>query len=117
MTIWIIVAIIAYLLFAINGVADKFLLTKAVGDAGVYAFYVGISSLLVFALAPFGLTLVSWPLFFVALAAGGTFITALYFFYTAIKLTSVSRVLPIEGGLVPLFTLIFAYIAHLDTLT
>jgi drug/metabolite transporter (DMT)-like permease len=117
MTIWIIVAIIAYLLFALNGVADKFLLTKAVGNAGVYAFYVGISSLFVFALAPFGLSLVSWPVFLIALAAGIAFIIALYFFYTAIKLTSVSRVLPIEGGLVPLFTLIFAYIANLDTLT
>jgi len=117
MTTWFIIAIIAYFLFAINGIADKFLLTKAVGNPAVYAFYVGISSIVVFFLSPFGLHMVPVPVLLLALASGAAFVCALYFFYSAIKETSISRILPIEGGLVPLFTLIFAYVAGLDSLT
>jgi drug/metabolite transporter (DMT)-like permease len=117
MTTWIIIAIISYLLFAINGVADKFLLTKAVGNPAVYAFYVGISSVFVLALSPFGLQVIPLPLILLSLASGAAFVCALYFFYSAIKETSISRILPIEGGLVPLFTLIFAYVAGLESLT
>jgi len=117
MTTWFIIAIIAYFLFAINGIADKFLLTKAVGNPAVYAFYVGISSIVVFFLSPFGLHMVPVPVLLLALASGAAFVCALYFFYSAIQETSISRILPIEGGLVPLFTLIFAYVAGLDSLT
>lgn len=116
MTEWVIFAIIAYLLFALNGVADKFLLTKAVGNPGVFTFYVGVGSLLVFALAPFGLKTLSAPDFFLALAGGFAFTFALYFFYSAIQQTSISRILPIEGGLVPVFTLVLAYLSGTDRL-
>ena len=113
--IWIAVA--AYLLFAINGVVDKFLLTRAVKHPVVYAFYIGITGPLTFALAPFGLKLVSLPDFFVALIGGACFVWALYFLYVATKQTSISRLLPIEGGFVPFFTLIFAYIMLGERLT
>jgi drug/metabolite transporter (DMT)-like permease len=116
MEAWIIIAIISYFLFALNGVGDKFLLTHAVKDPGVYAFYLGISSVVVFVLAPFGLEILPPGLMMLALLAGGSFITAMYFFYSAIKETSISRILPIEGGLVPLFSLIIAYIAGVEIL-
>lgn len=113
---WILIAIAAYFLFALNGVGDKFLLTHAVKDPGVYAFYLGASSIVVFVLAPFGLEVLPLGLMFLAIFAGLSFIAAMYFFYSAIKETSISRILPIEGGLVPLFSLLMAYVAGIERL-
>ena len=116
MTLWVLIAIIAYLLLALNGVADKFLLTKAVGDPGVYAFYVSVTSLVVLLLAPFGLHGLSPENYLVALTGGACFTFALYFFYSSIQKASISRILPIEGGLVPFFTLVLAYVTGIDSL-
>ncbi len=112
---WIIIAIIAYLLFALNGVADKFLLSRAVRDPGVFVFYTGTASILVLVLAPFGFHVLSGPHLLLALLGGACFAFALYFFYSAIQQTSISRILPIEGGLVPVFSLGMAYLIHLET--
>jgi len=106
--IWI--AVIAYMLFAINGVVDKFLLTKAVKQPAVYVFYIGITSFLTWILAPFGLIIVGPKDLLIAMVGGACFVIALYFLYVATKATSISRLLPIEGGLVPIFTLGFAYL-------
>jgi len=105
MSAWILIAIAAYLLFAINGVGDKFLLTRAVRDPGVYAFYNGIPNFIVLLLFPFGLRMLSPDNLIIALVAGMVFIFGLYYLYSAEQEASVSRVLPIEGGLVPVFTL------------
>lgn len=115
MYIWI--AIFAYLLFAINGIVDKFLLTKAVRHPIAYAFYIGITGPLTLILAPFGLQLVSPADFIVALVGGSCFVLALYFLYVATQATSISRLLPIEGGLVPVFTLFLAFGVLGETLT
>ncbi len=109
MSFYIIIAITAYSLYAINGIIDKFLLTKAVRSPAVYAFYIGITGPFTLVLAPFGLKLITFPDFFVALFGGASFVWALYFLYKATQQTSISRILPIEGGLVPVFTLLFAY--------
>lgn len=110
MTSWVFVAIAAYLLLAINGIVDKFLLTKTVRQPVAYAFYVGLSGAVVLLLLPFGVGMLSVDHLVIALAAGASFIIALFFFYTAIQQTSISRVLPLEGGLVPVFTLLLAYL-------
>ncbi|MBI4050285.1 MAG: DMT family transporter [Candidatus Doudnabacteria bacterium] len=107
MYIWI--AIFAHFLLALNGVADKFLLSRAVRHPIAYAFYIGITGILTWVLIPFGLKFLGPGDFLLALLGGGSFIVALYFLYVAIQATSISRVLPIEGGLVPVFTLGFAY--------
>src|SRR3989344_2127417 len=106
---YIAVATIAYLLFAINGVIDKFLLSKAVKHPIAYAFYIGITVPLTWVFAPFGLKFLGFQDLLIAILAGASFIVALYFLYVATKITSISRLLPIEGGLVPFFTLVFAY--------
>ncbi len=113
----IFLAIGAYSLLAFNGVADKFLLSKVVRHPIVYAFYTGITGPLVWVLAPFGLIFLSWENFVIALIGGACFPVALYFFDRAIQQTSISRILPIEGGLVPLFTLGFAYLILGERLT
>ena len=116
MTLWVLVAVIAYLLLALNGVADKFLLSKAVGDPGVYAFYVSVTSLAVLVLMPFGLHPLIPEYYLIAAFGGMSFTFALYFFYSSIQKASISRILPIEGGLVPFFTLVLAYITGIDSL-
>jgi uncharacterized membrane protein len=110
MPIWIIIAIIAYLLLAISGVMDKFLISRVERHPVVYAFYTAVTGPFSLLLAPFGLQGLSAENFYIALMSGVCFTTALYFLYTAIKQTSISRILPIQGGMVPTFTLILAYI-------
>lgn len=110
MSNYVLIAIVAYLLFAVNGVTDKFLLTRAVKHPVVYAFYTGITSPLVFILAPFGLHWVGFATFIVAVIGGASFAVALIYFYFAIQETTISRILPMQGGLVPVFTLLLAYV-------
>jgi drug/metabolite transporter (DMT)-like permease len=123
---WAILAIGAYLLLALNGVTDKFLLTKSVKHPIAYAFYVGITGPLTLVLSVFGIIgqWLHWNFLqtefvfqwltvgqtFVAIIGGASFPIALYFSYKAIQQTSISRMLPIQGGLVPIFTLFLAYI-------
>lgn len=118
MNFYIIIAIIAYSLFAVNGIIDKFLLSKAVRSPAVYAFFIGITGPFTFVLALLALIpglnitfeFLSFTDLLIAIVAGASFVWALYFLYKATQQTSVSRILPIEGGLVPVFTLFFAYI-------
>ncbi len=117
MSFYFIIAIIAYSLFAVNGVIDKFLLSKAVRSPAVYAFYIGITGPLTFVLAPFGLKMISLADFPIAVMGGAAFVGALYFLYKATQQTSISRILPIEGGFVPIFTLVLAYLILGERLT
>lgn len=118
MSFYIIIAIIAYGLFALNGIIDKFLLSKAVRSPAVYAFFIGITGPFTFVLVPLtfipglnmGFEFLSLQDLIIAIAGGASFVCALYYLYKATQETSVSRILPIEGGLVPVFTLIFAYV-------
>lgn len=123
---WAILAISAYLLLAVNGVADKFLLSKSVKHPVAYAFYVGITGPLTLVLSVLGVIgqwlhwnflqtefVFQWLTFgqtIVALIGGASFPFALYFSYKAIQQTSISRIMPIQGGLVPIFTLVLAYL-------
>ncbi len=109
MSIWILYAIIAYILFSLNGIADKFLLTHVERHPIVFVFYTSVTTPFVFLLAPFGLRMLSLPDLAVAITAGIAFAVGLYYLYSATQKTSVSRILPIQGGLVPVFTLVLAF--------
>lgn len=110
MSLYLYIAIIAYSLLAINGIIDKFLLSKAVKSPAVYAFFIGITAPLTLVLAPFGLKWISGGNLLVAIIGGASFVLALYYLYSATQQTSISRILPIEGGLVPVFTLFLSYL-------
>ncbi len=118
MNFYIGIAVIAYSLFAINGIIDKFLLSKAVRSPAVYAFFIGITGPFTFVLALLALVpglhvslkFLSLSDLLIAIVGGASFVLALYYLYKATQQTSVSRILPIEGGLVPVFTLVFAYV-------
>ncbi|MBI4049363.1 MAG: DMT family transporter [Candidatus Doudnabacteria bacterium] len=107
---WLYFAISAYFLLALTGVVDKFLVSKVVRHPAAYAFYIGITGPISLLLAPFGLKMLSISDFYVAAIAGVCFVIGIYYYFTAVSLSSVSRILPIFGGLIPLFTLIFAYV-------
>lgn len=108
---WFFIAIAGYLLIAATGVMDKFLVSKVVGDPIVYAFMTAITGPFSLLLAPFGMKWLANPWEYVAAGVSGlAFILAIYFLFAAIKKISISRVVPIQGGLIPLFTVFFAYI-------
>ena len=105
-------ALIAYTLFAGATVADKYLLSRPIPDARVYAFYTGILSPFVVLLIPFS-DFVIPNIIYISLSvlAGVFFMLALYLFFTALRIGEVSRVGISAGGLVPFFTLLFVYVA------
>lgn len=106
---WMLIALCGYMLLAISGVLDKFLVSQVVREPVAYAFFTAVTGPFSLLLAPFGLKLLDWTTFGVAMAAGISFIIGIYFLYSAESKISISREIPIQGGLVPLFTLVFAF--------
>ncbi len=106
---WLLVAIIAHFLFALVFVVDKFLLSKTVLQPRAYAFYVGILGIFALFLIPFGFTLLPVGQIAASLISGILFVLAILFFYKLIQLGEISRITPIVGGAVPIFTLILTY--------
>jgi uncharacterized membrane protein len=117
MPTWISVALLGYLFLAVTGIADKFLVSKVVRAPVAYAFYTGITGPFSLILLLFGGIIPNFPNLLVALAAGASMIIGIYFSYSAIGKASVSRVVPIQGGLVPLFSYTLAYVILHERLT
>ena len=107
---WIIIAIISHFLTAIVYILDKFIISKTTIRPVIYSFYVGILSSLTVLLIPFGFSLIPAGQIIYSFAAGALFIFATLFFYKSIKSFDISRIIPIIGGLVAIFTLILTYI-------
>jgi drug/metabolite transporter (DMT)-like permease len=114
---YVVYALLAYLLLAIHGVVDKFLLSGPIRRPIAYTFYSGSTTIFVLLLAPFGVQMLWGYDMLAAVAAGGAFLFATYFLYSAIQQSSVSRILPIQGGLVPIFTYLFAHYLLGEVLT
>jgi drug/metabolite transporter (DMT)-like permease len=114
---WVSIALVGYFFLAITGVADKFLVSKVVKQPIAYAFYTAVTGPFSLALLLLGGKLLSPGNMAIALAAGACFIVGIYFSYSAIGKMSVSRTVPIQGGLVPFFSLIFAYFILGERLT
>lgn len=117
MVTWVFVALLGYFLLAITGVADKFMVSKVVREPIAYAFYTAMTGPVSLLLLLFGGTLPNLHNLLVALLAGTFFIAGVYNSYSAIMRSSVSRVVPIQGGLIPLFTFLFAYLVLDERLT
>jgi len=109
MASWILIALAGYFLLAFTGVADKFFVSKVVREPVAYAFYIAMSGPFSLLLIPFGAKVLNFQDFMIALAAGVCFIIGVWNSYAAIKRSTVSRVVPIQGGLVPSFSYLFAY--------
>lgn len=105
---WILIAVIAYLILALVNLADKFLLEKFIPSAKTYTFLIGVLSLGVFILAPWGL---EWPggtLWIYNILVGGLFPVALLLLYKALKEGEASQMITIVGAALPVFTVLLS---------
>jgi len=114
---WLFVTIGAYFINAGVYVADKFLLSKKIHSSIAYAFYVGVWSIFNVSLLYF------WPWtpnlreLTLDLLAGFLFLVTLVFWYKALHQSEASRVVPIVGALVPIFSFIMSFVFLGETLS
>ncbi len=107
---YLIAAVISYLMNAGVYVADKYLLSKQVHSSIVYTFYVGIWSIGNFVLLIFAPFVPSWNQFLFDVSAGLLFLLTLIFWYKALHQSEATRVVPVVGALTPVFSFILSYI-------
>jgi len=115
--LWLIIAILSYLLLAIVSLMDKYLLKSAFLSPSSYAFYGGALGGLILIISPFVGFYIPQPIEIVlALLAGILFVYALFWFYKGLKTYEASRIVPAVGGLVPLFTFALIFLLGGETL-
>lgn len=107
---WLLVAISSYFINAGVYVADKFLLSKKIHSSVTYAFYVGIWSIFNIFLLLFDPWLPGTRELLVDLLAGLLFLITLLFWYKALHQSEATRVVPIVGALIPVFSYLFSFI-------
>ncbi len=117
MKFWILLALAGHLANAVAFLIDKALLNATLKHSATYAALIGTTSLLGLLFLPF---VNEWPdagLLVYCAAFGITFVLALWGFFEALKQGEASRVVPVVGSLVPLFTLMGAYVFFTERLT
>ncbi|MDO8436292.1 MAG: DMT family transporter [bacterium] len=112
--LWLNITILAYFIFAVVFLIDKYLLVKAVPNPKVYAFFIGIAGFLLLIIVPFiDFYIPDLSQLILSFLAGGFSIYALYRFFKALQLFDASQVVPAVGALAPLFTFFLVYIFSL----
>jgi len=106
---WLFIAIIAHFLFALVFIVDKFIVSKTALQPVAYAFYTGLLQIFVLVLIPFGFKIPPLEQIIISFIAGALFTFAVLFLYKSFQLGQVSRIAPVIGGSVPIFTLILTY--------
>ncbi|OGF26889.1 hypothetical protein A2331_02485 [Candidatus Falkowbacteria bacterium RIFOXYB2_FULL_34_18] len=91
-------------------VADKFLLSKKIHSSITYAFFVGIWSIFNFFILIIDPWVPNMKEFAIDLLAGMLFLFTLIFWYKALHQSEATRVVPIVGALVPIFSFLFSFI-------
>lgn len=108
---WFFVAVSAYFILAVVYLIDKYLLAGPIPNPKVYAFYVGILGLVALFLIPFvGFYYPGFFQVFLAFLSGTSFIFSLFWFFKAIRLFEVSRIVPAVGGILPVFSYLLVFI-------
>lgn len=107
---WLAVSIVAYFINAGVFVADKFILSKKIHSSIVYAFFVGIWSVFNIVLLILDPWFPSINELLIDLGAGILFLFTLVFWYKALHQSEATRVVPVVGGLIPIFSLILSMI-------
>ena len=108
--LWIFIVILGYLFSAISTLIDKYLLTGSIPNPKVYSFYIGILGILVLLFFPLGFFVPNFSQILLSFLAGGIFIFSLFWFGKALSLFEASRVVPVIGGLNPLFVFVLNYL-------
>lgn len=107
---WVLIAISSYFINAGVYVADKFLLSKKIHSSITYTFYVGIWSVFNFLILPFDFWIPNLQELGIDIVAGLLFLFTLVIWYKALHQSEATRVVPIVGALIPIFSLILSYI-------
>ncbi len=107
---WLFATIGSYFINAGVYVADKFLLSKRIHSSIVYAFYVGIWSIFNFVILIFDPYLPNWHWLAIDLSAGALFLFTMVFWYKALHQSEATRVVPVVGSLVPVFSLLLSFL-------
>ncbi len=106
---YLLIAIIAYSLIALNSALDKIILNKSVPHPAVYCFYMGILSFFGIIFAPFGRFWINGEQALLGLLVGAIFMVALFLLYRAVFSGEASRVGPLVGGLTPIFVSVLSF--------
>ncbi len=105
----ILIAIVAHGLIGISLVWDKVLLERpAAKDLANYVFWLGAMSVLGVLLIPFGFHLPALRMAGLAVGAGMIHLSAIWFYYAALKMGEASETLAVMGGFAPLATALIA---------
>lgn len=114
-----IIAIFAYLLMGTSQLVDKAYLNNVFRDSRAFTCFVGLMNVLALLVLPFGI--IAQPssalVLLLALLFGAAFIIALLPFFAALQGDDASRVIPVVGGLTPVFVFLverFAYHSHFN---
>ncbi len=107
----------AYFINAGVYIADKFLLSKKIHSSIAYTFYVGIWSIFNVCLLFFWPWMPNSQEMTLDLLAGFLFLVTLVFWYKALHQSEASRVVPIVGALVPIFSFILSFVFLGETLS
>jgi drug/metabolite transporter (DMT)-like permease len=115
---WIFITIFANFLFAVAFIIDKHFVSNTKLKPVSYTFYSGIFQVLFLLLIPvIGFTLPETRLLIIGVFDGALFILALMIFYKALRASEASRVIPVVGAAVPIFTILLAYVVLGEFLT
>ena len=107
---WILIAILGHLSNGVAFVIDKILLRSAFARSATYAGLVGLLSTVLVLAVPF---VHFWPqgdVWLAAAVSGAGFVFALWAFFASLARAEASRVVPIVGSLIPMFTLAGAFV-------
>lgn len=108
---WLIIVLIAHFFNALVFIIDKYLLCARITKPLAYAFYLGVLGVAAVVLVPFfGLVLPNTLVLCINLASGFIYVMALIIFYYALQREEPSRVVPIVGALVAIFTLLLSWL-------
>jgi len=117
---WLFFAILAYFIAAIVSTLDKVILSKTSLNPRLYAAWVGIFGSFGFILIPFGFKpneLIERPfLILLGIFAGLIIVFGLYFFFKAVTKNEISRIAPLFGILITVFTLVISNLFLIERL-
>ncbi|PIQ92729.1 MAG: hypothetical protein COV70_00060 [Parcubacteria group bacterium CG11_big_fil_rev_8_21_14_0_20_39_22] len=111
MEFWILLVVVAQFFQAIVVLLDKYLVSSPeIPRPAVYAFYIGILSFFPIVLVPFGIIhLPSQLVIELALLVAGTYIGALIFLYSSLKVADATDVAPFLGAVTAASTFGFSF--------
>lgn len=117
---WLFFAVSAYFIGGITAVLDKIILIRAIPKPILYAGFGGLFAIYAVFLIPFGFDvgplLENQILILLGLLSGMAFTFGLYFLYTSVSLEEISRIAPVFGAMVPVFTLILGTVFSVEKL-